>query len=57
MGIFTLLPVEEDRGSYLFSDTAEVFNFAAAAPLWRPNIVQVSFRRRCKGGFDHGVGH
>jgi hypothetical protein len=57
MGIFTLLSVEEDRGSYLFSDTAEVFNFAAAAPLWRPNIVQVSFRRRCKGGFDHGVGH
>jgi len=28
------------RESHRFKDTAEVFNFAAAAPLQRPNIVR-----------------
>jgi len=35
-----LLPVEEDRISRLFRDTAKAFNFAAAAPPRRSNIVQ-----------------
>jgi len=37
--------VEEDRGSYLFRDTAAAFNFAAAALPADSNIVQAEAKR------------
>jgi hypothetical protein len=50
-GVFMLSSMEEDRGSHLFRDTAEAFNFAATAPLQRSNIVIDA------GACPYGVAH